>query len=89
MEKFDLEAVDLCPIDALHVLNKTRVRTDLTQLRRLLKNDWKLSNQDNSYSYRKMVIWSDGDIHMADAKGRYFTVEKDFLTKNFDETMTE
>ena len=89
MEKFDLEAVDLCPIDALHVLNKTRVRTDLTQLRRLLKNDWKLTNQDNSNSYRKMVIWSDGDVHMADAKGRYFTVEKDFLTKNFDETMTE
>ena len=89
MEKFDLEAVDLCPIDALHVLNKTRVRTDLTQLRRLLKNDWKLTNQDNSNSYQKIVIWSDGDIHMADAKGRYFTVEKDFLTKNFDETMTE
>lgn len=89
IEKFDLEAVDLCPMDALLALNKTRVKTDLTQLRRLLKRDWKLSNQDNSNSYQKFVIWTDGDINLLDAKGRYFTVQKSFLTKNFDDTMTE
>ncbi|PKQ45560.1 primase-helicase family protein [Confluentibacter flavum] len=89
IEKFDLEAVDLCPMDALLALNKTRVKTDLTQLRRLLKKDWKLDNQDNSNSYQKFVIWSDGDIALADAKGRYFTVDKTFLTQNFDDLMTE
>lgn len=89
MEKFEMGTIDLCPIDALHLLNKTRVRTDLTQLRKLLKNDWNLTNQDNSNKYQKITIWSDGDIHMTDAKGRYFTVEKDFLTQNFDDTMTE
>ena len=89
IEKFDLEEVHLCPMDALLALNKTRVKTDLTQLRRLLKRDWKLSNQDNSNSYQKFVIWTDGDINLLDAKGRYFTVQKSFLTKNFDDTMTE
>jgi len=89
IEKFDIDKVDLCPMDALLALNKTRVKTDLTQLRSLLKRDWKLSNQDNSNSYRKFVIWTDGDMTLVDAKGRYFTVEKEFLTKNFDETMTE
>ena len=89
IEKFDMEAVDLCPMDALLALNKTRVKTDLTQLRRLLKRDWNLSNQDNSNSYQKFVIWTDGEINLMDAKGRYFTVEKTFLTQNFDETMTE
>ncbi len=89
IEKFDLEAVDLCPMDALLALNKTRVKTDLTQLRRLLKRDWKLCNQDNSNSYQKFVIWTDGDINLMDAKGRYFTVEKTFLTQNFDESMTD
>ncbi len=89
MEKFELDSINLCPIDALHLLNKTRVKTDLTQLRKLLKNDWKLTNQDNSNKYQKIVIRSDGDIHLVDAKGRYFTVEKDFLTKNFDDTMKE
>ncbi|WP_034045861.1 primase-helicase family protein [Wocania ichthyoenteri] len=89
IEKFDLEAVDLCPMDALLALNKTRVKTDLTQLRKLLKTDWKLTNQENSNKYQKFVIWSDGDMTLVDAKGRYFTIEKDFLTKNFDDTMTE
>ncbi|SDB26690.1 hypothetical protein SAMN03097699_0391 [Flavobacteriaceae bacterium MAR_2010_188] len=89
IEKFDLQSVDLCPMDGLLALNKTRVKTDLTQLRRLLKRDWKLSNQDNSNSYQKFVIWTDGEINLIDAKGRYFTVEKTFLTQNFDESMTD
>ena len=89
IEKFDLEAVDLCPMDALLALNKTRVRTDLTQLRKLLKVDWKLNNQENSNKYQKFVFWTDGDMTLVDAKGRYFRVEKDFLTKNFDDMMTE
>ena len=89
IEKFDFEEVDLCPMDALLALNKTRVKTDLTQLRRLLKRDWKLINQDNSNSYQKFVIWTDGDINLLDAKGRYFTVQKSFLIKNFDELMTD
>lgn len=89
IEKFDLEAVDLCPMDALLALNRTRVKTDLTQLRRLLKKDWQLTNKDNSNGYQKFVIWTDGDMTMVDAKGRYFTVQKDFLIQNFDETMTE
>jgi len=89
IEKFDLNEVHLCPMDALLALNKTRVKTDLTQLRRLLKRDWKLINQDNSNSYQKFVIWTDGDINLLDAKGRYFTVQKSFLAKNFDDTMTD
>ena len=89
IEKFDLEAVDLCPMDALLALNRTRVKTDLTQLRRLLKKDWKLDTQDNSNSYQKFVIWTDGDMTLVDAKGRYFTVEKSFLIENFDDLMTE
>ena len=88
-ERYDLEEVDFCPLDALNALNKTRVKTDLTQLRRLLKVDWKLINQPNSNQYRKFVIWSDGSINLTEAKGRYFTVKKEFLTQNFDETMTD
>ncbi len=84
-----MEEVDLCPIDALYVLNRTRVRTDLTQLRKLLKNDWKLTNQDNSNKYQKIILWGDGEIDLRDAKGRYFTVKKGFLTQNFDDVMTE
>ena len=89
MEKFEMESIDICPTDALHMLNKTRVKTDLTQLRRLLKKDWRLTNQKNSNSYQKITIWANGEINVEDAKGRYFTIEKEFLLSNFDETMTD
>jgi uncharacterized protein DUF5906 len=89
MEKFDQKNVKLCPIDALSALNKTRVKTDLTQLRRILKNDWKLTNVGNSNSYQKFVILSDGDIVLVEAKGRFYTIDKDFLTKNFDDLMND
>ena len=89
MEKFDVDSVDLCPIDALHLLNRTRVKTDLTQLRRLLKKDWKLDNQPNSNKYQKITIWNNGEINAEDAKGRYFTIKKEFLVQNFDDLMTD
>ncbi len=89
MEKFEMDSVDLCPVDALHMLNRTRVKTDLTQLRRLLKNDWKLDNQPNSNRYQKITIWNNGEINTEDAKGRYFTIKKIFLAQNFDDLMTD
>ena len=89
MEKFDMDSVDLCPIDALHMLNRTRVRTDLTQLRRLLKKDWKMENQRNSNKYQRITIWNNGEINTEDAKGRYFTIARNFLVQNFDDLMTD
>jgi len=91
METFDWEEVHLCPMDALQILNHTRVRTDLTQLRQILKNDWKLKNQDNSRTYQKMVMWQNG-LAPIPGKGRYYTIEKSFLLEKFedlenDETM--
>lgn len=89
MEKFDLEVVHCCPMDLMTALNKTRIKTDLTQIRRILKKDWELENQENSNSYQKFVLWQDGSIDLRDAKGRYFSVHKSFILKNFDELMTE
>lgn len=89
MEVHDLQEVQLCPLDALQSLNRTRVRTDLTHIRRILKKEWRLKNQSNSLLYRKFSLWQDGTISFSEAKGRYFTITKDLLTLIFDETMTE
>ena len=89
MEQFEMEKIHICPLDALQLLNRTRIRTDLTQLRRLLKRDWKLENMDNSLSYQKLVIWQDASMQFLEAKGRFFTVTKNFLHQNFDEAMTD
>lgn len=85
METLELETVDLCPLDALQWLNRTRIRTDLTQLRQILKRDWKLVNRKNSMCYRKLMLWQDGGMGLTDAKGRYYSIQRDFLTKNFGE----
>ena len=39
MENHDLEQLDLCPMDALNAISKTRLRSDLTQIRKILKKD--------------------------------------------------
>ncbi|MDT0642742.1 DUF5906 domain-containing protein [Zunongwangia sp. F363] len=87
MDTFELEEVDVCPLDALQVLNRTRIKTDLTQLRQILKKEWKLNNQDNSLKYQKMIIWQEGGLGMTEAKGRYYTVHKSFLLEHFSEDL--
>ncbi|GAA3560397.1 primase-helicase family protein [Snuella lapsa] len=89
MEHLDVNTINMCSYDAVQLLNTTRVKSDHTQLRRMFKNDWKLMNQGNSNRYQKLVIWADGSFNLIPAKGRYFTIEKDFLIKNFDELMTD
>ncbi|MEQ8420309.1 MAG: DUF5906 domain-containing protein [Arenibacter algicola] len=88
MEHFDITEINICPLDALQLLSRTRIKTDITHLRRMLKKDWKLENKDNTLSYYKLVIWQDATMHLMEAKGRYFTVDKSFLLENFDESMT-
>ncbi|WP_179353276.1 primase-helicase family protein [Winogradskyella vidalii] len=85
METLETEEICLCPLDALQLLSRTRIKTDLTQLRHILKRDWKLVNQDNSMSYSKLMIWQDGGLGWMDAKGRYYSIHKDFLTEYFCE----
>ncbi|WP_034656846.1 primase-helicase family protein [Cellulophaga baltica] len=83
METFALEEVHICPLDALQLLNRTRIKSDLTQLRQIFKKDWKLVNQENSMAYRKLMIWQEGGMGLTDAKGRYYSISRDFLMEHF------
>jgi len=89
MDKYDLEEIDFCPLDAMYAVNQTRVKTDLTQIRRLLKNEWRLTPKENSLTYEKFTLWNKGDITRESNTGRYYTVKKEFLLGNFDESMKE
>jgi hypothetical protein len=89
IEKFDLNQVDFTPLDINSALNRTRSKADLTQIRHILKKVWKIQNQNNTLSYQKFHFSQNGDIELKDAKGRYFTIHKDFLIKNFDELMND
>jgi hypothetical protein len=85
MEDHDLETLDLCPMDAYNAINKSRLRFDLTQIRNILKKEWKLENQSNSNRYQKFLLWGDGSTTFREAKGRYFTINKNFLLENFED----
>jgi hypothetical protein len=89
MDKYDLEEIDFCPLDAMYAVNQTRVKTDLTQIRRLLKNEWRLTPKENSLTYEKFTLWNKGDITRETNTGRYYTAKKEFLLQNFDESMRE
>ena len=53
METHEKTEIQACPNDLLNALAKTRVKTNLTEVRRLLKNVWKLEPQNNSNKYEK------------------------------------
>jgi hypothetical protein len=89
MDKYELNEIDFCPQDAMFAVNQTRVKTDLTQIRRMLKKEWKLTPQDDSLTYEKFSIWNRGEISRETDTGRFYTVKKDFLLENFDELMNE
>ncbi len=89
MEKYDLDEIDFCPLDAMYAVNQARVKTDLTQIRRILKKEWRLTPKENSLSYEKFIIWGKGEISRETTTGRFYRVKKDFLLENFDETMKE
>jgi hypothetical protein len=88
MEKFDLEEVNLCSGDILPALRMSRVNSDQTHVRKILKKDWKLESQSNSNRYEKFSFLPDGEIIMTSAKGRYYTIGKSFLDENFNDMMT-
>ena len=89
MEKYDLDEVEFCPQDAMFAVNQTRGKTDLTQIRHLLKKEWKLTPKSNSLTYEKFAIWNRGEITRETDTGRFYTVKKEFLLENFDELMNE
>lgn len=88
MELFDWDSIDFCPLDLMQMLNRTRVKTDLTQLRQILKGTWQLKNQTNSNKYQKFIVLQTGDVVLGEGKGRYYSIDKDFLIQNFDDVMT-
>ena len=89
MDKYDQNEIDFCPQDAVFAVNQTRVKTDLTQIRHLLKKEWKLTPKTNSLTHEKFTIWNKGEISRETETGRYYTVKKKFLLENFDELMNE
>lgn len=60
----------------------------VNDIRKLLKEVWKLEPQNNSLAYVKYDIDYSGSFYQQNRTGRYFTVEKNFILQKFDEMMS-
>ncbi|MEG0928715.1 MULTISPECIES: primase-helicase family protein [Weeksellaceae] len=59
----------------------------VNDIRKLLKETWKLEPQNNSLAYIKYDIDYSGNFYQQNKTGRYFTIERNFILLKFDEMM--
>lgn len=88
MDSLDVEIIQFCFSDLLNFLNKFRIKHDANEIKKIIRNNWKLEQQSNSNQYQKITITNDLDFYQNLSKGRYYTISREFLSSNYDELMT-
>lgn len=87
MENFEEDKISFQPNDLANYLSKSYLRTDITMVRKLVKEKWKLIPVTNSLSYKRFMLLSDGSFSSNVEKGRYYTITKDWIKENYDDLM--
>src|SRR5690606_22825380 len=87
MENFEVDKVCFQTNDLLNYLSKSYLRADMSEIRKLLKEKWKLKPAPNSLSYTRYSLLSDGSFYANSEKARYYTVTKEWINENYDELM--
>jgi hypothetical protein len=88
MDSLNVNQLDFSFTDLQNILNKFRVKYNTNEVKKIIKVNWKLSQQENSNQYQKITVTTDLDFYLNKSKGRYYTISRKFLTKNFDDLMT-
>lgn len=71
-------------------LNKLKKRNfEANEIRKILKNKWNLKPADNSHSYKGFEYTSYGEFVQIERKGRFFTINSNFILNLFDDLMTD
>jgi hypothetical protein len=88
-ESVEDQEINAIPHDLLNMLNKMFKSSywTINDLRKLLKEVWNLEPQKNSLAYIKYDIDNDGSFCQQNKIGRYFTIERNFISQKFDEMM--
>lgn len=83
----NIDRLAITPLDVtnmIRTISNKRVYHDIKDIRKVLKEKWKLINKNNSNSYVGYEISSLGNIITVDKKGRYFTVYRKFIVDLYD-----
>jgi Predicted ATPase len=80
MERLGQNTFVCCPKDMLDIVRDTGLKTDLSQVRNILKDAWGLSSDKNS-DYMFYYIGINGEFIPMKKKGRYYEVGEDLINK--------
>ena len=81
--------INCIPQDIFNMLGKmfSKQYWTVNDVRKLLKENWKLEPQNNSLAYIKYDLDYSGSFYQQNKTRRYFTVERNFILRKFDEMM--
>ena len=88
-ENTEDKEIQFIPQDLFNMLGKMfrNHYWTVNDIRKLLKESWKLEPQNNSLAYIKYDIDYNMHFYQQNKTGRYFTVERNFILQKFDEMM--
>ena len=75
MERLEKDRILCCPADFLDIVRNAGLKTDISQVRSMLKDSWGLRTEKNS-DYTFYHIGTDGEILPMKRKGRYFEINR-------------
>lgn len=89
-ESTDEAELHFIPQDILNMINKMFKNQfwTINDVRKILKENWKLEPQNNSLAYIRYDIDYSGSFYQSGKTGRYFTLKKEFILQKFDEMMS-
>jgi uncharacterized protein YlaN (UPF0358 family) len=89
LDGLDEESLQFSFADLLNFLNKFKIKQDAAEIKKIIKQQWKLEQQPNSNQYIKITVTNDLDFYQNQSKGRFYTVSKTFLSQFYDESMID
>lgn len=79
----DDDKIEVVPKDVVQMLKQMFNWRNVTrnQVRKILKERWKLEPQSNGLTYSQVMLTYDGDFYSNSSVGRFYTIEKKFIQK--------
>lgn len=87
-QEIDDSEIRICPKDIEELFVREKRKISKTDIMRVLKNWWMLKPENNTKSYRTYYL-SGGEYYSVDRRGRYYTINRDYISDKFDALMQE
>ena len=79
MDDFDLNEICFCVNDLIPFLIKSGYRVSRTNIKKVLKDIWKVTPIHQPTRYQRLSYLPDGGIHQVSAQGRYYQIARSLL----------